>query len=164
MLVLDAFAHKALTGEDIIQMINENKKKRKTNKKNSATVDSTSINEAEFNKLELALEQWVHQKHYREYDKSREEIARELNTTKEILHHYFISRKGVDFKTWRTELRIKEAKRLLLQDRNASTNIIAEASGFSDRSNFHRQFVKIVGCSPKYWRDSNGNPGGLQQG
>lgn len=163
-LVLDAFAHKALTGEDIIQMINENKKKRKTNKKNSATVDSTSINEAEFNKLELALEQWVHQKHYREYDKSREEIARELNTTKEILHHYFISRKGVDFKTWRTELRIEEAKRLLLQDRNASTNIIAEASGFSDRSNFHRQFVKIVGCSPKYWRDSNGNPGGLQQG
>ena len=120
--------------------------------------------EVEFNKLELALEQWVHQKHYREYDKSREEIARELNTTKEILHHYFISRKGVDFKTWRTELRIEEAKRLLLQDRNASTNIIAEASGFSDRSNFHRQFVKIVGCSPKCWRDSNGNPGGLQQG
>lgn len=123
-LVLDAFAHKALTGEDIIQMINENKKKR-NNKKNGPTVDSTSINEAEFNKLELALEQWVHQKHYREYDKSREEIARELNTTKEILHHYFVSRKGVDFKTWRTELRIEEAKRLLLQDRNASTNIIA---------------------------------------
>lgn len=158
-LVLDAFAHKALSGGDLIQMINENKKRK--GKKAADDFSPSSINEAEFRKLETALEQWVSQKRYREYDKSREEIARELNTTKEILHHYFISRRGVDFKTWRTELRIEEAKRLLLKDKNASTNIIAEASGFSDRSNFHRQFVKIVGCSPKQWRESDGNPSGL---
>lgn len=156
-LVLDAFAHKALSGTDLIQMINENKR-RKGKKADESTV--VSINESEFRKLEAALEQWVNQKGYREYDKSREEIARELHTTKEILHHYFISRKGVDFKTWRTELRIEEAKRLLLKDMDASTNIIAEASGFSDRSNFHRQFVKFVGCSPKQWRESGGHPDG----
>jgi AraC-like DNA-binding protein len=63
----------------------------------------------------------------------------------------------VDFRTWRTGLRIEEAKRLLLENKEASINIIAEASGFSDKSNFHRQFVKIVGCSPKDWRDSDGN-------
>lgn len=156
-LVLDAFAHRALSGTDLIQMINENKR-RKGKKADESTV--VSINESEFRKLEAALEQWVNQKGCREYDKSREEIARELHTTKEILHHYFISRKGVDFKTWRTELRIEEAKRLLLKDMDASTNIIAEASGFSDRSNFHRQFVKFVGCSPKQWRESGGHPDG----
>ena len=154
-LVLEAFAHKTLSGEDIIQMINQGKRKR--GRKAGKATASSSINEAEFRKLETALEDWVEQKRFREYDKSREDIARELNTTKEILHHYFITKKGVDFKTWRTELRINEAKRLLLEDKNASTNIIAEASGFSDRSNFHRQFVKIVGCSPKQWRDSDGN-------
>ena len=158
-LVLDAFAHKALSGQDIIQMINENKKRK--NRKPIGYVAPESINEVEFKKLDAAIELWVQQKRYREYDHSREQIARELNTTKEILHHYFISRKGVDFKTWRTELRIEEAKLLLLKDRKASTNMIAEASGFSDRSNFHRQFVKIVGCSPKQWRDSNGNPASL---
>lgn len=156
-LVLDAFAHKALSGTDLIQMINENKR-RKGKKADESTV--VSINESEFRKLEAALEHWVDKKGYREYDKSREEIARELHTTKEVLHHYFISRKGVDFKTWRTELRIEEAKRLLLKDMDASTNIIAEASGFSDRSNFHRQFVKFVGCSPKQWRESGGHPDG----
>lgn len=155
-LVLDAFAHRALSGSDIMQMINENKKRKI--RKLAADFSPASINESEFKKLESALDEWVEHKRYREYDKSREEIARELNTTKEILHHYFTYRKGVDFKTWRTELRIEEAKRLLLRDRNASTNIIAEASGFSDRSNFHRQFVKIVGCSPKQWRDSDGKP------
>ena len=155
-LVLDAFAHKALSAGELIQKINDNKKRK--GKKSDDQFSPASINESEFRKLEAALEQWVTQKRYREYDKSREQIARELNTTKEILHHYFISRRGVDFKTWRTELRIEEAKYLLLNDKNASTNIIAEASGFSDRSNFHRQFVKIVGCSPKQWRDSDGHP------
>ena len=158
-LVLDAVAHKVLSGEDLIQMINQTKKRKV--KKNAEEFSPASINESEFRKLEEALEQWVSQKRYREYDKSREQIAAELNTTKEILHHYFISRKGIDFKTWRTELRIEEAKLLLLKDKNASTNIIAEASGFSDRSNFHRQFVKIVGCSPKQWRESDGHPQSL---
>ena len=155
-LVLDAFAHRALSGSDLMQLINENKKR----KGRKIVVDSlpASIKESEFQKLEAALEQWGNERRYCEYDKSREQIARELNTTKEILHHYFTSRKGMDFKTWRTELRIGEAKRLLLKDKKASTNIIADASGFSDRSNFHRQFVKIVGCSPKQWRDSDGNP------
>lgn len=155
-LVLDAFAHKALSGGDLIQIIAETRQRK--GRKGAEAVSPASINESEFKKLEAALEQWVSQKRYREYDKSREEIARELNTTKEILHHYFVSRKGMDFKTWRTELRIEEAKRLLLKDKNASTNMVADASGFSDRSNFHRQFVKIVGCSPKQWRDSDGNP------
>ena len=136
-----------------------NQGKRRRGRQSGKTTASSSINEAEFRKLEKTLEEWVEQKRFRQYDKSREDIARELNTTKEILHHYFITKKGVDFKTWRTELRINEAKRLLLEDKNASTNIIAEASGFSDRSNFHRQFVKIVGCSPKQWRDSDGKPG-----
>ena len=158
-LVLDAVAHKVLTGGDLIQMINQTKKRKE--KKTAEEFSPASINDSEFKKLEEALDQWVSQKRYREYDKSREEIASELNTTKEILHHYFISRKGIDFKTWRTELRIEEAKLLLLKDKNASTNIIAEASGFSDRSNFHRQFVKIVGCSPKQWRESDGHPQSL---
>ena len=152
-LLLDAFAHRALSGRDLVELIESRKKGKKTSE-----TPAPAINEAEYKKLEKALDKWVEEKRYREYDKSREQIACELNTSKEILHHYFITRKGVDFKTWRTVLRIEEAKRLLLEDKDASTNIIAEVAGFSDRSNFHRQFVKIVGCSPKQWRDSDGNP------
>ena len=112
----------------------------------------------DFKSLERALKIWVAQKRYCEYDKSREEIADELGTTKELLHQYFMTKKGVDFKTWRTELRIEEAKRMLIENTDFSINIIGELSGFSDRSNFHRQFVKIVGCSPKQWRESVGKP------
>ena len=158
-LVLDAFAHKALSGEELMKRITENRsRKGKKGVVKSEEYAVPYVAEAEFRKLESALKMWVEQKRFREYDKSRMEIVTELHTTKEIFHLYFATVKGVDFKTWRTELRIEEAKRLLLENRDVSTGIIGEVAGFSDRSNFHRQFVRIVGCSPKHWRETGGKP------
>ena len=156
-LLLDAFAYKTLSGHDLMQKIAENKSRRKTVKDNSQE-PSVIISEADIRRLERSIDQWVKQKKYCEYDKSREEVAKELRTTKEHLHIYSSTIKGVVFKTWRTELRVEEAKKLLLENKDVSTNIVGEAAGFSDRSNFHRQFVKIVGCSPKQWRESDGKP------
>lgn len=155
-LLLDAFAHKTLSGKELIDMIHERKdmKVKKALKKKSP-----GFNDAEFKRIEKSLEIWVKEKRYREYDKSREDIAKELRTSKESLHMYFTTVKKIDFRTWRTELRIGEAKKLLLEDKTTSINIIGEMAGFSDRANFYRQFVKIVGCSPKEWRENNGNPG-----
>jgi AraC-like DNA-binding protein len=159
-LVLDAFAYKTLSGQDLMRRLDENRKRKalKTRKKGETEEFVLQDNtEAEFKRLERALEHWVEAKRFREYDRTRDEIASELHTSKEALHMYFATRVGVDFRTWRTSLRIAEAKNLLLENKDASINIIAEACGFSDKSNFHRQFVKIVGCSPKEWRDSSGN-------
>lgn len=156
-LVLDAFAHKTLSGQELMKRITENRSRK--GKKGVEKVDNRflpQVTDAEFRKLEASLARWVEDKRYREYDKSREEIVKELNTSREVFHLYFATVKGVDFKTWRTELRIEEAKRLLLENKEVSTNIIGEVAGFSDRSNFHRQFVRIVGCSPKQWRESGG--------
>ena len=155
-LLLDAFAHKTLSGKELIDMIHERKdmKGKKALKKKSP-----GFNDAEFKRIEKSLEIWVKEKRYREYDKSREDIAKELRTSKESLHMYFTTVKKIDFRTWRTELRIEEAKKLLLEDKTTSINIIGEMAGFSDRANFYRQFVKIVGCSPTEWRENNGNPG-----
>ena len=151
-LLLDAFAHRTLSGQDIVNMINERKDKKGTKQK------PKGFNDMEFKRIEKSLEVWVQEKRYREYDKSREEIARELHTTKEQLHLYFVTVMKMDFRTWRTGLRIEDAKKLLLEDKYTSINIIGEMAGFSDRANFYRQFVKMVGCSPKEWRESNGNP------
>ena len=118
--------------------------------------DELAHKEDEFTRIERSLKKWVANKRYCELDKSRDDIAKELNTTKESLHHYFVTKKGMDFNTWRTELRIEEAKRMLIENLDFSINIIGELAGFSDRSNFHRQFVKLVGCSPRQWRESGG--------
>ena len=153
-LLLDAFAYKTLSGQEIIERL-ERRKRMKKGAKGEQPADSL-MTEQEMNKIERSLAKWVKEKRYRAYDKTREEIARELNTSKEMLHLFFVTHIGLDFKTWRTHLRIEEAKGLLLENPEMSINIVAELSGFSDRSNFHRQFTKIVGCSPKQWRESAG--------
>ena len=63
-----------------------------------------------------------------------------------------------DFRSWRIEQRINDAKKILLEDRDVPTSVVGDICGFSDRSNFHTQFVKLVGCSPKKWRETGGQP------
>lgn len=149
-LLLDAVGHTAFSEQNTIFQ----KKKRKGREQET---DGANVPD-NFRELEKALKKWVKDKKFREYDKSREETARELGTTKEMLHMYFTDRLGVDFRTWRTDLRINEAKTMLLEKKDCSINYVGEAVGFSDRSNFHRQFTKSVGCSPKEWRETDGHP------
>ena len=151
-LLLDAVGHFALSEQSpIFQKKRKSRQGAGNNPRSSKEDDSFAL-------LGKALDKWVKEKRFREYDKSREETARELGTTKEVLQMYFTDRMGVDFRSWRTELRIREAKDMLLKHKDYSINFIAEAVGFSDRSNFHRQFSKSVGCSPKEWRDTDGHP------
>ena len=150
-LLLDAVGHYALSEQGAIFQ-----KKRK--KGSIAEKEPEIKSEGNFTALSKALDKWVKEKRFREYDKSREEIADELGTTKELLQIYFSDRLGMDFRIWRTELRINDAKDMLLKHKNYSINFIADIVGFSDRSNFHRQFTKSVGCSPKEWRDTDGHP------
>ena len=150
-MILDAFAHRTLSGQDLFPP--------KTQKlKDMEPAIDRKQRDAEFRKINGSIKQWIADKKYREYDKTKEEIAIEIGTTKELLQLYFNKVIRQDFRNWRTELRINDAKKMLLEDRQASTNLIGEMCGFSDRSNFHTQFVKIVGCSPKRWRDTNGKP------
>lgn len=160
-IILDAFAHETL---DISAHTKPYRRKSAERAENAAGTDlhdsQDAYREKEFRHISRALDRWVSDKCFREYDKSRDEIAAQLGTTKELLQLYFAMKVGEDFRTWRTELRIGDAKKLLLEDRSASVNVIAEICGFSDRSNFHRQFTKIVGCSPKEWRERGGAASG----
>ena len=150
-LLLDAFAYKTLSGQDIKEILSARKDLKAGRKK-----CDEGFNEEEFARLDRAIDKWVKDKRFREFDKSREETAEQLHTSKELLHVYFTTRMGVDFRTWRTKLRIEDAKTLLLEKKNVSINVVGEMAGFSDRANFYRQFVKFVGCSPREWRERGG--------
>lgn len=151
-MVLDAFAHRTLSGQDLFPP------KTQRLKDQEPALDRKQ-RDKEFRTISRNIKEWIAEKKYREYDRTREEIAAELGTTKELLQLYFNVAMKQDFRNWRTELRINDAKKMLLEDKQASTNLVGEMCGFSDRSNFHTQFVKLVGCSPKKWRETNGKPG-----
>lgn len=102
--------------------------------------------------LERALEQWVSTKQYAATDLGVDEIARQLGTNYTALTQYFQRHKGVAFRTWRTDLRLEEAKRLLKEEPQLSLNEIMDMVGFNDRGNFYRHFLRKEGCSPSAFR------------
>ncbi len=102
--------------------------------------------------LEESLEEWVRDKKYRNCSKKVEDIVEELGTTRINLNEHLNRRFGMTFRSWRNHLRIEEAKRLI-NDNKIPLPDIYSAVGFSDRSNFHREFKEIVGMTPKQYRE-----------
>lgn len=103
-------------------------------------------------KFKIALEEWIKEKKFSEKDIGVEEIARSLGTDSSFLRYYFRTYMKNDFRTWRSELRIREAQRVLDQNPHVALSRVCETVGFNDKGNFHRQFQKITGTTPANYR------------
>jgi AraC-like DNA-binding protein len=60
---------------------------------------------------------------------------------------------GLPFKSYLTELRLREAQRLL-HDPARQVSEVAEAVGYSSENRFRIAFKKTTGLSPKAWRET----------
>jgi len=81
-----------------------------------------------------------------------EQMSELLQVGRTSLSNLINSKEGVSFNSWVNSLRIEEAKSLLLENPNYNINMIAELTGYSELSNFSRQFKSLVGESPSEWR------------
>ena len=91
------------------------------------------------------------------YDKklSLDEIARNAFLSKAYLSSIFKEEIGESLTNYINRVRIEKSKVLLL-DKEVSLIDIANLCGFEDQSYFTRVFKKMVGISPKKYRDSRG--------
>lgn len=106
----------------------------------------------EVDKLEQELKGWVQKLRYIEKDVSIDETATELGVTRNFLSSYFTTHKSTNFRTWRLELRIHEAERILKNEPAISVSELFDIVGFSDRSNFYRHFTRLVGKTPAEYK------------
>ncbi len=101
--------------------------------------------------LDAAVEKWIEGKGYRMPDPTVAQAAQRIGTTSKELYRYCRAQ-GMDFRTWRAMLRVEDAKEQLLAEPWTSANTIGRRVGFSDRSNFTRQFKALTGQTPDVWR------------
>ena len=106
-------------------------------------------------KVEKRLARWVKEGRHHECDNSMEEILDELGLTNGELSFYCSHVLNKKFLTWRKEMRIEDAKKLLMEQPETPVRHIGYIIGFSDKSNFRRQFREVVGCTPTEWRRKN---------
>lgn len=125
------------------------KKKREVNDEKGVEMD----------RIDNALHDWIEDGNNLSADFCMESLAKSLGFSRKSISAYFETYIATDFRTWRTTMRIEKAKELLLADSECEISDIAKAVGLTDKSNFHRQFKQITGCTPSKWRETGGHPG-----
>jgi AraC-like DNA-binding protein len=93
-------------------------------------------------------------KYYLQPTVNIEEIAQHLKIGSTTLSDFINNEEGVNFNAWINLLRVEEAKRLLIQYPDYSLTDIAEQVGYSEPSDFRRQFKRITANSPSVWRQN----------
>lgn len=102
--------------------------------------------------VEERLERWVAEgKHRLKYD-SMDGILEDLGLTSEELSKYCTARLKKNFLSWRKDLRMEEAKKLLLESPDKPACKIGKDLGITDKSNFRHQFKSVTGLTPSQWR------------
>jgi len=122
---------------------------KKTMKKNSTMSASQMQNRIDA-KITLELQKFIEEKLYRE-DMDLAATAEHLGVSPQQLSFYFKHVMGKPYTQWRKEMRIEDAKGLLMEP-DLSISEIAGLVGIPDKSNFRRRFADVTGCTPKEWR------------
>ena len=106
-------------------------------------------------RIEDAVNRWEAGRGYLLPEGNPSEVAKRMGISSAQLFHYCMEVKGEDFRTWRTRLRIEEAKKQLLNEPDVPVSVIARRVGINDRSNFSRLFKEHTGMLPSLWREKN---------
>lgn len=84
------------------------------------------------------------------------ELARQAHVSASHLGYLFRASLGTSFKPLLQQLRIEKAKALLDLDARARITEVALTVGFSELSHFERSFRRLVGTTPRAYRETAG--------
>ncbi|MFI3305500.1 MAG: AraC family transcriptional regulator [Rikenellaceae bacterium] len=117
--------------------------------------DTTELGTTTYERIEVALLNWVATKGYCNKGITIESLAITLHTNRNYLSHYINRTQGSSFKVWLTRLRLDEAKRLLCDDDKHSIVAISELIGFSSTMSFIHVFKRNESLPPALWREKH---------
>ncbi len=105
--------------------------------------------------VDKRLGDWVAAGKYKLNYSSIDDILKELDVTSDELSYFCATRYGKSFLTWRKELRIEEAKRMLVDYPRIPAYKIGKSLGINDKADFRHQFKSATGMTPSEWREKN---------
>ena len=103
-----------------------------------------------------AVSAWVSENGYERPLQTVTDISADIGVPEAQLNRFIRSWYDKGVLSWRKELRIEEAKRLLLSLPDVPVSEIGRLVGIEDKSNFRKQFTELVRMSPRAWREEHG--------
>lgn len=119
-----------------------------------ASAPTATLTEQQCKQIRTSIERWRKAQGYSQPDVNSTNLAAKLRVPKRQLILYLSVYEGKTFRVWLSELRIEEAKRMLIEDENYKLETIAYACGFSHRNYLQNRFKAITGFTPRKWQEN----------
>ena len=119
-----------------------------------ASAPTATLTEQQCKQIRTSIERWRKAQGYSQPDVNSTNLAAKLRVPKRQLILYLSVYEGKTFRVWLSELRIEEAKRMLIEDENYKLETIAYACGFSHRNYLQNRFKAITGFTPREWQEN----------
>ena len=95
------------------------------------------------------------QLHKQEFGITLPQAAKKLQVPARQLSNAINQVYGKSFSVYLNDQRIHEAQRLLIEAPEMTVIEVMQESGFSSKSNFNKEFLRVTGLSPSGFRDTN---------
>jgi YesN/AraC family two-component response regulator len=97
------------------------------------------------------LNAWVYRREYLHTGITIIQISKILGINRTYLSNFINDTYAMNFNNWLNGLRIEEAKKRLLANKQISLSELATSVGFTDLAHFSKQFKQKEGLAPSYW-------------
>lgn len=104
--------------------------------------------------IESMLASWCDKGGYRDSTVNMPMLSVKLGIPRNELSLYFENYLKSSFKIWLSDIRFKEAQRMLLEECRYSNDTISSECGFSSHAHLYKIFKAKTGFTPGQWRDS----------
>lgn len=104
--------------------------------------------------IESMLTSWCDKGGYRDSTVNMPMLSVKLGIPRNELSLYFENYLKSSFRIWLSDIRFKEAQRMLLEECRYSNDTISSECGFSSHAHLYKIFKAKTGYTPGQWRDS----------
>lgn len=104
--------------------------------------------------IESMLASWCDKGGYRDSTVNMPMLSVKLGIPRNELSLYFENYLKSSFRIWLSDIRFKEAQRMLLEECRYSNDTISSECGFSSHAHLYKIFKAKTGLTPGQWRDS----------
>ncbi len=104
--------------------------------------------------IESMLTSWCDKSGYRDNTVNMPMLSVKLGIPRNELSLYFENYLKSSFRIWLSDIRFKEAQRMLLEECRYSNDTISSECGFSSHAHLYKIFKAKTGFTPGQWRDS----------
>ncbi len=113
--------------------------------------DNTILSDENIQFIETQVAMWIATKGYCQKKANIVSAANTMSTNRLYLSKYINTTYNCSFRVWVSQMRITEAKRILIENYETSITEVANKVGFLSLTSFTHTFKSIEGVSPKKW-------------